>query len=123
MSDWSSDVGSSDLHVGSKIHLVVMGSPCAEALRGHELRVAVHQGRHREGAKNPVAAHSHVPGIGRHRPGQPDPKPARDNGRDDQLDRQEMRIRSEEHTSELPSLMRISYAVFCLKTKRNQTTT
>src|SRR3546814_3239907 len=27
------------------------------------------------------------------------------------------RIRSEEHTSELQSLMRISYAVFCLKTK------
>src|SRR3546814_7128118 len=25
------------------------------------------------------------------------------------------RLRSEEHTSELPSLMRISYAVFCLK--------
>src|SRR3546814_5824012 len=30
--------------------------------------------------------------------------------------------RSEEHTSELQSLMRISYAVFCLKQK-NQTTT
>src|SRR3546814_5453850 len=29
------------------------------------------------------------------------------------------RIRSEEHTSELQSLMRISYAVFCLK-KKNQ---
>src|SRR3546814_2830721 len=29
-------------------------------------------------------------------------------------------IRSEEHTSELQSLMRISYAVFCL-TKQNQT--
>src|SRR3546814_3101791 len=27
-------------------------------------------------------------------------------------------IRSEEHTSELPSLMRISYAVFCLKKKK-----
>src|SRR3546814_5874274 len=27
--------------------------------------------------------------------------------------------RSEEHTSELQSLMRISYAVFCLKTKQN----
>src|SRR3546814_7787717 len=27
-------------------------------------------------------------------------------------------IRSEEHTSELQSLMRISYAVFCLKKKR-----
>src|SRR3546814_9898480 len=26
-------------------------------------------------------------------------------------------LRSEEHTSELQSLMRISYAVFCLKTK------
>src|SRR3546814_7368718 len=29
------------------------------------------------------------------------------------------RIRSEEHTSELQSLMRISYAVFCLQTKIN----
>src|SRR3546814_1099165 len=28
--------------------------------------------------------------------------------------------RSEEHTSELQSLMRISYAVFCLKTKKQQ---
>src|SRR3546814_10119438 len=31
--------------------------------------------------------------------------------------------RSEEHTSELQSLMRISYAVFCLKKKKNDTTT
>src|SRR3546814_488709 len=31
-----------------------------------------------------------------------------------------MSIRSEEHTSELPSLMRISYAVFCLKKKKKQ---
>src|SRR3546814_2502633 len=30
--------------------------------------------------------------------------------------------RSEEHTSELQSLMRISYAVFCLKKKKNDTT-
>src|SRR3546814_5526402 len=30
--------------------------------------------------------------------------------------------RSEEHTSELQSLMRISYAVFCLKKKKNRTT-
>src|SRR3546814_8618226 len=28
-------------------------------------------------------------------------------------------MRSEEHTSELQSLMRISYAVFCLKKKKN----
>src|SRR3546814_9385936 len=30
--------------------------------------------------------------------------------------------RSEEHTSELQSLMRISYAVFCLKKKKHNTT-
>src|SRR3546814_5372911 len=30
--------------------------------------------------------------------------------------------RSEEHTSELQSLMRISYAVFCLKKKQKQST-
>src|SRR3546814_3392453 len=32
----------------------------------------------------------------------------------------EMRKRSEEHTSELQSLMRISYAVFCLKQKKQK---
>src|SRR3546814_2409651 len=31
-------------------------------------------------------------------------------------------LRSEEHTSELQSLMRISYAVFCLKKKTSKTT-
>src|SRR3546814_5686190 len=31
-------------------------------------------------------------------------------------------LRSEEHTSELQSLMRISYAVFCLKKKKNKKT-
>src|SRR3546814_3871742 len=31
-----------------------------------------------------------------------------------------VRARSEEHTSELQSLMRISYAVFCLKKKTNK---
>src|SRR3546814_9530073 len=33
--------------------------------------------------------------------------------------RNHQRERSEEHTSELQSLMRISYAVFCLKKKTN----
>src|SRR3546814_1162513 len=32
-------------------------------------------------------------------------------------------FRSEEHTSELQSLMRISYAVFCLKKKKTHTNT
>src|SRR3546814_5639935 len=34
---------------------------------------------------------------------------------------QRRQARSEEHTSELQSLMRISYAVFCLKKKNNTT--
>src|SRR3546814_5525741 len=34
--------------------------------------------------------------------------------------RTRMAERSEEHTSELQSLMRISYAVFCLKKKKNE---
>src|SRR3546814_1416093 len=34
----------------------------------------------------------------------------------------EQLIRSEEHTSELQSLMRISYAVFCLKKKKHKNT-
>src|SRR3546814_2123582 len=42
----------------------------------------------------------------------------------DALWRGELRAtRSEEHTSELQSLMRISYAVFCLKKKNNPVTT
>src|SRR3546814_2536502 len=32
----------------------------------------------------------------------------------------QLQLRSEEHTSELQSLMRISYAVFCLKKKTNK---
>src|SRR3546814_4363435 len=42
---------------------------------------------------------------------------------DFQLCGHRFRGRSEEHTSELPSLMRISYAVFCLKKKINHTKT
>src|SRR3546814_10283548 len=34
--------------------------------------------------------------------------------------RNRQRLRSEEHTSELQSLMRISYAVFCLKKKNTK---
>src|SRR3546814_2316053 len=51
--------------------------------------------------------------------------PQRPEERHEQVDQQQPRndrqARSEEHTSELQSLMRISYAVFCLK-KKNTTT-
>src|SRR3546814_2429092 len=39
----------------------------------------------------------------------------------DEVGRIPVVVRSEEHTSELQSLMRISYAVFCLKKKKNTT--
>src|SRR3546814_8682017 len=56
-----------------------------------------------------------IPGCG-HAGVFPDPKgfPSRGTGRSVSL----LLRRSEEHTSELQSLMRISYAVFCLKKKR-----
>src|SRR3546814_7676605 len=38
---------------------------------------------------------------------------------DSDAERRRLMTRSEEHTSELQSLMRISYAVFCLKKKNN----
>src|SRR3546814_8582087 len=38
----------------------------------------------------------------------------------DEPDAQRRHSRSEEHTSELQSLMRISYAVFCLKKKKHK---
>src|SRR3546814_3041485 len=38
-------------------------------------------------------------------------------------ERHRLLLRSEEHTSELQSLMRISYAVFCLKKKNRSTHT
>src|SRR3546814_7780528 len=48
------------------------------------------------------------------------PRPVTISGRSRSHSRLSVGIRSEEHTSELQSLMRISYAVFCLKKKTNQ---
>src|SRR3546814_3186702 len=39
------------------------------------------------------------------------------------LQRYRQGLRSEEHTSELQSLMRLSYAVFCLKKKKSKNNT
>src|SRR3546814_1990781 len=54
---------------------------------------------------------------------QADHRPERKNrDRPGQAASRKHRYRSEEHTSELQSLMRISYAVFCLKKKNNKIT-
>src|SRR3546814_10679248 len=56
-------------------------------------------------------------GVGRFEPRQSGEQPPR-GGQERRAD-DEITLRSEEHTSELQSLMRISYAGFCLK-KTNQ---
>src|SRR3546814_8182314 len=98
ISDWSSDVCSSDL-----------GAPEAGARGGIRHSAALlHPHLQRPAEADPSAA---ALGGGRLlrcrglRNGRAHPPPAR-------------RHRSEEHTSELQSLMRISYAVFCLKKKK-----
>src|SRR3546814_7788743 len=49
-----------------------------------------------------------------------DARAAKDFAASDALRDELIAARSEEHTSELQSLMRISYAVFCLKKKNNK---
>src|SRR3546814_4807096 len=97
ISDWSSDVCSSDL-------------PVVHRLGGNR---AARRG------------HGHTCGTGSHRPGPVGrgrlfvaPAAAVQTGAGRAY--WQWPARSEEHTSELQSLMRISYAVFCLK-KKNKT--
>src|SRR3546814_5682631 len=106
ISDWSSDVCSSDLRVRSQPKLAV-GLAFVE--RGIERDIELRRGqplqrpRHVE-PRMRVAAHLDSP-LARREVEVQQRRPAQSR-------------RSEEHTSELQSLMRISYAVFCLKTKK-----
>src|SRR3546814_6300562 len=114
ISDWSSDVCSSDLEGVSKVDRRCWRPVCAAcptrpgpptlARDRRTLRVSAPPPRCRQST-----ARSEQKGHARSmRP--PDRSwPSAQAGR----------TRSEEHTSELQSLMRISYAVFCLKKKKN----
>src|SRR3546814_4960986 len=106
ISDWSSDVCSSDLQL-----LAVRRTP-PSYLRVPRSNLSLNQRKKRASGPFPsllpgswglrIVAHSAGVRIS------------------DQY-RKRHRRRSEEHTSELQSLMRISYAVFCLKKKKTQT--
>src|SRR3546814_5002254 len=116
ISDWSSDVCSSDLqhdHLrvcrAGQVGEVQLDRGAGEvAGRNDALARRVHPAQavalgHVDvlGKRTEVdVVHGVAPGIAHHVPG--------------------IVVRSEEHTSELQSLMRISYAVFCLK-KKNKT--
>src|SRR3546814_1531209 len=114
ISDWSSDVCSSDL------------MPAKAAVRVHigddmETRLATEAAGDRIGdIGQPLQRAFHPPfghGLPRMLAGiEPDLQRA-------VADRQQVDVRSEEHTSELQSLMRISYAVFCLKKKKTKQNT
>src|SRR3546814_2543515 len=109
ISDWSSDVCSSDLgHEGQRNHDIASLCPFRAEYEGHEV------GRNGSRAEEYGAGHKRA-GACYPQIGGPD------------LPRFVMHLRecgkgcrSEEHTSELQSLMRISYAVFCLKKKNRQ---
>src|SRR3546814_4868963 len=115
ISDWSSDVCSSDLEAAAR-----QGAPRDDGHAGVDavgehlpLLLAVEQVvvvLHRDEA-GPALALSHVLGLGEL------PRPHR-RGPDVARLARLHHVRSEEHTSELQSLMRISYAVFCLKKKK-----
>src|SRR3546814_1606010 len=118
ISDWSSDVCSSDLRT-SALHV--------RARRGRVSHIASRRGAprsHRLSRRTKCLASDRLEQL-RLRPtciGPACPCPNRLHPHQccacpsPQADR---RQRSEEHTSELQSLMRISYAVFCLKKKKN----
>src|SRR3546814_10334967 len=106
ISDWSSDVCSSDLANGDPARFAAFGLPVAtDAVEGYACPLAgVLTGMEWAAANAPGAAW--VASFACDTPFFP-----------------EDMVRSEEHTSELQSLMRISYAVFCLNKKTTTTRT
>src|SRR3546814_5579312 len=113
ISDWSSDVCSSDLrNIGD------IAQRAFEA-RARQRTPADEGGRHlrdeRRGAALALAAQRHRSDIALRRSDGDDAARQILFGNDEGEERDARPVRSEEHTSELQSLMRISYAVFCLK--------
>src|SRR3546814_2006409 len=113
ISDWSSDVCSSDLEPRSRASCRLcwgadQGGACLQHLGP----------RCERGLRAPAWAKWHAGDRARRRGGArgvPTARLPREVAQGGAV----MTRRSEEHTSELQSLMRISYAVFCLKKKTN----
>src|SRR3546814_8113999 len=104
ISDWSSDVCSSDLRRWS------LGAGTAPGDRPRA-RPELFSFRHHGGAAQLSAVSARRDGKARGSSAGAEAWPGRGC---------QARQRSEEHTSELQSLMRISYAVFCLKKKKKK---
>src|SRR3546814_8735458 len=137
ISDWSSDVCSSDLGGSdSACHRRASGKRRPGGAAGAELRTPGHDAVGDAGSENRKTKQRQrrqrdrhcLIGVGRltkrgagelAEQGRADPGNDRKRHYLDarRNDVSEYPLRSEEHTSELQSLMRISYAVFCLKKK------
>src|SRR3546814_4204380 len=118
ISDWSSDVCSSDL-----IARKTVDQPVEDRRRYHlPQRKTLFEGFEIIlEADELFAARRFVDTIHHRRFFRFERLRRRDIGRDHIILDQPVRVeRSEEHTSELQSLMRISYAVFCLKKKKHK---
>src|SRR3546814_2343058 len=120
ISDWSSDVCSSDL-----AHPLSQG-PGREGRDEDRRRKADGGGiRHRQQVIGREGAVKHSepnqrPQHEGHRPTGPEMRPPAGGCHYHKAGEEREKARSEEHTSELQSLMRISYAVFCLKKKNKK---
>src|SRR3546814_5536986 len=114
ISDWSSDVCSSDLiqEISAVPAIRQAGPGCTSYSRA------------RGGFNRPMCRSSTPQVVGRARGAACAASAAGSNCPRSALPAHSRRVptpRSEEHTSELQSLMRISYAVFCLKKKNKKT--
>src|SRR3546814_8184241 len=114
ISDWSSDVCSSDLvaeQTGQEQRLSSAGSAASDFWQTAGIGKPLRK-RFQNGAEFRIAyitqTLSHVAGHGLQHFGRRTP-----------FRFATFHLRSEEHTSELQSLMRMSYAAFCLKKKTN----
>src|SRR3546814_1919788 len=113
ISDWSSDVCSSDLRTlqASQAHVLKQIDDAAQPIitaimREKGANIALARGATIQAANSLDITAEVVKRLNAAKPSVSTTPPA-----------QPAQARSEEHTSELQSLMRISYAVFCLKTK------
>src|SRR3546814_3372257 len=115
ISDWSSDVCSSDLGAVIGIEADRRGGAADLAVRGAEEEIGGAILRESEAADRGAVGRAQFDPdaiVERHRIGT--------GARAFLCVIEQAGIRSEEHTSELQSLMRISYAVFCLKKKNRR---
>src|SRR3546814_6339295 len=113
ISDWSSDVCSSDLNPDARIHVKLVAEvgvgTVAAGVSKAKADVVLISGHDGGTGASPLNSLKHA--------GAPWELGLAETQQTLLLNGLRDRIRSEEHTSELQSLMRPSYAVFCLKKK------